>query len=91
MLKGAKFEWTAECEDSFLRLKVCLISAPVLSLPNGLGGYVMYCDISRVGLGCVLMQNGRVIVYASRKVNRHEQNYPAHDLEMAAIVFALKI
>ena len=51
----------------------------------------MYCDASRVGLGCVLMQNGRVVAYASRQLKKHEQNYPTHDLEMAAVVFALKI
>ena len=51
----------------------------------------MYCDASRVGLGCVLMQNGKVIAYASRQLRRHELNYPIHDLEMAAVIFALKI
>ena len=51
----------------------------------------MYCDASRVGLGCVLMQNGKVISYASRQLRRHELNYPTHDLEMAAVIFALKI
>ena len=51
----------------------------------------MYCDGSRVGLGCVLMQNGKVIAYASRKLRRHEFNYPTHDLEMAVVIFALKI
>ncbi|XP_017982354.1 PREDICTED: uncharacterized protein LOC108663268 [Theobroma cacao] len=71
--KRAKFELTDQCEDNFLRLKECLISTPVLSLPSGLGGYVVYCDASRVGLGCGLMQNGRVIAYASRQLKRHEQ------------------
>ena len=51
----------------------------------------MYCDASRVGLGCVLMQNGKVIAYASRQLRRHELNYPTHDLEMAAVIFTLKI
>ena len=51
----------------------------------------MYCDASRIGLGCVLMENGRVVAYASRQLKKHEQNYPTHDLEMAAVVFALKI
>ena len=51
----------------------------------------MYCEASRVGLGCVLMQNGKVIAYASRQLRRHELNYPTHDLEMAAVIFALKI
>ena len=68
-----------------------MTSAPVLALPSSGGGYVVYCDASRIGLGCVLMQHGRVIAYASRQLKRHEQNYPTHDLEMAAIIFALKI
>ena len=51
----------------------------------------MYCDASRVGLGCVLMQSGRVVAYGSRRLNNHEQNYPTHDMELAVIVFALKI
>ncbi|WMV41242.1 hypothetical protein MTR67_034627, partial [Solanum verrucosum] len=54
-------------------------------------GFVVYCDASRVGLGCVLMQNGKVIAYASRQLKVHEKNYPTHDLELAAVVFALKI
>ena len=51
----------------------------------------MYCDASRVGLGYVLMQNGRVVAYASRQLKKHEQNYPTHDLEMIVMVLALKI
>jgi len=62
-----------------------------LTVPSGSGGFTVYCDASRIGLGCVLMQNGNVIAYASRKLKKHEQNYPTHDLEMAAVVFALKI
>ena len=76
---------------SFRELKERLTSAEVLSLPSGTEGYVVYCDASRIGLGCVLMQHGKVIAYASRQLKKHEQNYPVHDLEMAAIVFALKI
>ncbi|EOY03326.1 DNA/RNA polymerases superfamily protein [Theobroma cacao] len=89
--KDTKFEWSDACENSFEKLKACLTTAPVLSLPQGTGGYTMFCDASGVGLGCVLMQHGKVIAYASRQLKRHEQNYPIHDLEMAAIVFALKI
>ncbi|WMV58989.1 hypothetical protein MTR67_052374, partial [Solanum verrucosum] len=89
--KKAKFEWTDECERSFQTLKDKLVSAPILSLPDGLEGFVVYCDASRVGLGCVLMQNGKVIAYASRQLKVHEKNYPTHDLELAAVVFALKI
>ena len=63
----------------------------LLTLPSGDEGFAVYCDAFRVELGCVLMQNGRVVAYASRQLKKHEQNYPTHDLEMAAVVFALKI
>ncbi|WRX29259.1 Reverse transcriptase domain - like 10 [Theobroma cacao] len=89
--KDIKFEWTDACENSFEKLKACLTTAPVLSLSQGTGGYTVFCDALGVGLGCVLMQHGKVIAYASRQLKRHEQNYPIHDLEMAAIVFALNI
>ena len=64
--KNVKFQWSDACEEGFQKLKECLTSAPVLALPSGSGGYMVYCDASRIGLGCVLMQNGRVIAYASR-------------------------
>ncbi|WMV45916.1 hypothetical protein MTR67_039301, partial [Solanum verrucosum] len=73
-----------ECEESFQTLKERLVSAPILSLPDGLEGFVVYCDASRIGLGCVLMQSGKVIAYASRQLKVHEKNYPTHDLELAA-------
>ena len=63
----------------------------MLTLPSGTDGYSVYCDASRVGLGYVLMQNRKVVAYASRQLKKHEQNYPVHDLEMAVVVFALKI
>ena len=63
----------------------------MLSLPSGEGKFVVYCDASRLGLGCVLMQNEKVIAYASRQLKEYEQRYPTHDLELAAVVFALKI
>ena len=63
----------------------------VSALPSGKDSYVVYSDASRKGLGCVLMQDGIVIAYASRLLKKHEQNYPTHDLELAAVVFALKI
>ena len=72
-------------------MKGRLTSAPVLALPNGRDGFVVYIDASRKDLGCVLMQNDRVIVYSSRQLKKHEENYPTHDLELAAVVFALKI
>ncbi|TYK13576.1 pol protein [Cucumis melo var. makuwa] len=79
------------CESSFQELKQKLVSAPVLTMPEGSGSFVIYSDASKKGLGCVLMQQGRVVAYASRQLKSHEQNYPTHDLELAAVVFALKI
>ena len=61
--------------------------APMLDLPNGKDNYTMSTDISREGLGCVLVQNRNVIAYASQKLKSHEQNYPTNDLELAAVVF----
>ena len=86
-----KFVWSDACENSFQLLKKKLTTAPVLILPNGEDKFTVYCDASRVILGCVLMQSGRVVAYASRQLKKHEQNYPTHDLEMAAVIFALKI
>ena len=83
--------WTEECEKSFQELKQRLVTAPVLTIPRNLGGSVIYSDASRKGLGCVLMHRGKVIAYASFQLKSYEQNYPTHDLELAAMVFALKI
>ena len=74
-----------------MELKQRLVSAPILAIPTGSGGLVVYSDASKCGLGCVLMQNVRVIAYASRQLKDYEKNYPTHDLELAAVVFALKI
>jgi hypothetical protein len=89
--KGVKFQWTEECDRSFCLLKDRLVSAPILALPEFGERFTVYSDASRVGLGCVLMQNGKVISYASRQLRKHEENYPTHDLELAAVVFALKL
>ena len=89
--KGVKFEWDDQCQSSFKRLKEILVEAPVLIQPTSGRDYTVYSDASRIGLGCVLMQDGKVVAYASRQLKPHEQNYPTHDLELAAIVFALKI
>ncbi|GAB2278011.1 hypothetical protein Dimus_039264 [Dionaea muscipula] len=89
--KNVPFVWSEECEQSFQELKQRLTSAPVLAIPDSNGGYVVYCDASLRGLGCVLMQRDRVVAYASRKLKSYEQRYPTHDLELAAVVFALKI
>ncbi|KZV24755.1 hypothetical protein F511_14694 [Dorcoceras hygrometricum] len=89
--KHAKYEWTPECQAGFEGLKQALMEAPVLAMPSGQGNYVLYTDASKMGLGAVLMQDRRVIAYASRQLKNHEKNYPTHDLELAAVVFALKI
>ncbi|XP_047952402.1 uncharacterized protein LOC125197962, partial [Salvia hispanica] len=83
--KGVKVNWTPECEASFQLLKEKLTSAPVLAVPESGVNYVVYTDASKVGLGCVLMQNNKVIAYASRQLRPHELNYPTHDLELAAV------
>ena len=69
--KRRKFEWSVACEKSFKLLKHKLTSAPVLTLPEGTKGFVVYCDASRVGLGCVLIKNRKVIAYASRQLKVH--------------------
>ena len=88
--KDQKFEWTQKWEDSFQELKKRLTTAPVLVMPDVTKGFDVYCDASRLGLGCVLMQEGKVVSYLSRQLRPHEENYPTHDLELAAVVFALK-
>jgi hypothetical protein len=90
--KGVKYEWSQKCEDAFHTLRQHLTTAPVLAQPdNNTKPFEVYCDASGTGLGCVLMQDNRVIAYASRALRPHEQNYPSHDLELAAVVHALKI
>ena len=89
--KGKSFTWGAEQEAAFQNLKRKLCEAPILTLPEGNEDFVVYCDASKQGLGCVLMQRGKVIAYASRQLKVHEKNYTTHDLELGAVVFALKI
>ncbi|GKV24168.1 hypothetical protein SLEP1_g33813 [Rubroshorea leprosula] len=89
--KDTKFEWTPECEKSFLTMKEKLVTTPVLALPINGEKFTIYSDASKKGLGCVLMQKNRVIAYASRQLKPYEENYPTHDLELATVVFALKI
>ncbi|KAL0403807.1 UNVERIFIED_CONTAM: Transposon Ty3-I Gag-Pol polyprotein [Sesamum radiatum] len=89
--KRIKFEWDQACDDSFKELKQRLASAPVLTLPTEVGSFTIFSDASKNGLGCVLMQGDKVMAYASRQLKPYEQNYPTHDLELAAVVFALKI
>jgi hypothetical protein len=86
-----KFNWSSKCNEAFEQLKVLLTTAPVLAQPDIEKPFDVYCDTSGSGLGCVLMQEGRVIAYASRQLCRHEEHYPTHDLELTAVVHTLKI
>ncbi|WVZ93760.1 LOW QUALITY PROTEIN: hypothetical protein U9M48_039717 [Paspalum notatum var. saurae] len=89
--KDAALKWTADRQAAFDELKRRLTTAPVLTLPDQQKKFTVYCDASRDGLGCVLMQKGKVVAYGSRQLRKHEVNYPTHDLELAAVVYALKI
>jgi hypothetical protein len=88
--KERKFEWTEKCEQSFQELKKRLVSAPILTMPDITKSFDVYYDASKLGLGSVLMQEGKVIAYLSRQLRPHELNYPTHDLELVAVVHALK-
>ena len=89
--KNVKYEWSAKCQRSFDKLKAFLTEAPVLTQPTCDKESVIFSYASLNGLGCVLMQEGKVVAYASRHLKYHERNYPTHDLELAAIVFTMKI
>jgi hypothetical protein len=89
--KDHKFVWTEKCEATFHTLRKLLTTAPVLAQPNIEKPFDVFCDASKTGLGCVLMQEGRVIAYASRQLRKHQANCLTHDLELAAVVHALKI
>ncbi|GJR18239.1 putative reverse transcriptase domain-containing protein [Tanacetum coccineum] len=89
--KNKTYVWDDEQDEAFRILKKKLCNAPVLTLPDGPDDFVVYCDASKQGFGCVLMQRGKVIAYASRQLKKHEKNYTTHDLELGAVVFALKI
>jgi hypothetical protein len=89
--KETKWEWTPECEKSFQELKKRLTIAPVLALPSGTKGFVVYSNASKKGLGCILMQHERVIAYASKQLKPQAVNYPVHDLELVAVIFALRV
>ncbi|GJU07345.1 putative reverse transcriptase domain-containing protein [Tanacetum coccineum] len=88
--KNTPFVWGEEQEEAFVTLRKKLCEAPILVLLEGTKDIVVYSDASYSGLGCVLMQHGKVISYASRKLKKHKENYPTHDLEFVAVVFALK-
>nr|KYP54680.1 Retrovirus-related Pol polyprotein from transposon 17.6 [Cajanus cajan] len=88
--KDQPFVWRDACEKSFQELKRRLTTSPILVLPDTGEHFDVFCDASYQGLGCVLMQGGRVVSYASRQLKTHEKNYPTHDLELTVVVFALK-
>ncbi|WVZ80327.1 hypothetical protein U9M48_027813 [Paspalum notatum var. saurae] len=89
--KDAEFRWTNAQQAAFDELKKRLTTAPVLTLPDQQKKFIVYCDASKDSLGCVLMQKGKVIAYASRQLHKYELNYPTHNLKLAAVVHALKI
>ena len=89
--KEVKLDWDDRCEEAFQELKRRLTSAHILIVPDKGQGYAVYCDASRIGLGCVLMQSGRVVAYGSRQLKNHEQNYLTYDMELAAVIFTWKI
>jgi hypothetical protein len=89
--KDKKFKWTPACEASFQDLKKRLTTAMILVMLDMERSFSIYCDASGQGLGCVLMQDGRVVAYASRQLRKHEVNYLTHDLELVTVVHALKI
>ena len=88
--KEVKFYWDDRCDEAFQELKRRLTTASILIVSERGQEYTVYCDASRAGLGCVLMQSGRIVVFGSRQLKNHEKNYPTHDMELAAVVFALK-
>jgi hypothetical protein len=89
--KDRKFEWMPACQASFQELKERLTTALILVMPDMEKPFSIYCDASGQGLRCVLMQVGHMVASASWQLRKHEAHYPTHDLELAAVVHALKI
>ncbi|GJX76825.1 putative reverse transcriptase domain-containing protein [Tanacetum coccineum] len=89
--KNKKYEWGKDEEEAFQLLKQKLCCAPILTLPEGSEDFVVYCDASLKGFGAVLIQREKVIAYASRQLRTHEENYTTYDLELGAVVFALRL
>jgi hypothetical protein len=89
--KNKKFVWTEKCAEAFWRLKELLTIAPILKVSDMDANFLVCTNASKEGLGGVLMQDGRVIAYISRKLRRHEENYATHDLELLSIVYSLKV
>jgi hypothetical protein len=88
--KGNKYVWSEACDEAFKHLKKLFTTSPVLALPDTTKTFDVYCDASGTGLGGVLMQEGRVISYSSRQLRRNKEHYPTYDLELAAVVMALR-
>jgi hypothetical protein len=88
--KEEKFVWNAERDEAFRTLKNLLTTSPVSAQLDITKSFDVYCDASGTGLGCVLMQEGRVIAYSSRQLRLHEEHYPTHDLELATVVHVLR-
>jgi hypothetical protein len=89
--KDAKFVWSEDCEEAFCTLKKLLTIAPVLAQPDIEKPFDVYYDVSGMGIGSVLMQDGRVITYTSRQLRSHKEHYPTHDLELLVVVHAPKV
>jgi hypothetical protein len=89
--KNKKFVWTEKCAEEFWRLMEFLTTTPILKVPDMDADFLVCTDAFKEGLGGVLMQDERVIAYISRKLRRHEENYTMHNLELLAIVYALKV
>ena len=89
--KGQKYVWTERCEESFQELKRHLTTALMLTLPQGIEGFSIYYDVSKSGLGAVLIQHEKVVAYASRQLKDYETCYPTHNIELATVVFTIKI
>jgi hypothetical protein len=87
--KDVPFEWTEKYEKSFQEIKTKLTTTPVLAVPENGKDYTVYCNASKNELGCVLIQDKKVIAYGSRQLKPHEVNYPTHDLDLAAVMCAL--
>ena len=89
--KRSKYKWTEKHKESFQELNRRLTSTPILIILTSKEWFIICSDALKVGLGAVLMQNGKVIAYASRQLKSHEKNYHIHNLELAAAVFSLKL
>ena len=89
--KGVNFKWSNDYNHSFQKLKNKLVATPILTILLGPGGFVVYSDASHQGLGCVLMQHGKVVADASRQLKPYERNYLTHDMKLVSMIFALKI